>query len=83
MRTVKLNGGMGVAQREGVLSAFKEDPAVRVILISLKAGGVAPAPNPNPNPITLTVTLALTPTLTRTPTPTRTRTRTLRRGTTT
>ena len=63
MRTVKLNGGMGVAQREGVLSAFKDDPAVRVILISLKAGGVAPAPNPspspnpNPNPPTSTPTL--------------------------
>merc|ERR1719331_1093994 len=32
---------MNPAQREAVLTAFKEDPEVRVILISLKAGGVA------------------------------------------
>ena len=41
VRVVKLNGGMNLAQRDGVLGAFKEDPDVRVILISLKAGGVA------------------------------------------
>jgi len=41
VRVVKLNGGMNPAQREAVISAFKEDPDVRVILISLKAGGVA------------------------------------------
>jgi DNA repair protein RAD16 len=36
IRTVKLNGGMSVAQREAVLTSFKEEPGVRVILISLK-----------------------------------------------
>ena len=41
IRVVKLNGGMNLAQRDSVLTAFKEDPGVRVILISLKAGGVA------------------------------------------
>ena len=41
VRVVKLNGGMNLAQRDSVLTAFKEDPDVRVILISLKAGGVA------------------------------------------
>jgi len=41
VRCVKLNGGMAVQQREAVLTAFKEDPDVQVILISLKAGGVA------------------------------------------
>ena len=41
VRVVKLNGGMNLAQRDSVLTAFKEDPGVRVILISLKAGGVA------------------------------------------
>ena len=40
-KAVKLSGGMGVAQRDAVLTAFKEDPSVSVILISLKAGGVA------------------------------------------
>ena len=40
-KAVKLSGGMGVAQRDAVLTAFKEDPDVSVILISLKAGGVA------------------------------------------
>jgi DNA repair protein RAD16 len=41
VRVVKLNGGMAVGAREACLRAFKEDPAVTVILISLKAGGVA------------------------------------------
>ena len=36
VRNVKLNGGMNPAQREAVIGAFKEDPDVRVILISLK-----------------------------------------------
>uniref|UniRef100_A0A7S3B1C8 Uncharacterized protein n=1 Tax=Haptolina ericina TaxID=156174 RepID=A0A7S3B1C8_9EUKA len=41
VRVVKLNGGMSAGAREVCISAFKEDPDVRVILISLKAGGVA------------------------------------------
>jgi DNA repair protein RAD16 len=38
-KTVKLLGSMPVSMRESVLSAFKTDPKVRVILLSLKAGG--------------------------------------------
>ena len=41
VRVVKLNGGMAAAQREAALTAYKTDPAICVILISLKAGGVA------------------------------------------
>ncbi|KOO30433.1 ATP-dependent helicase rhp16-like protein [Chrysochromulina tobinii] len=41
IRVVKLNGGMTAGARETFLKAFREDPAVVVILISLKAGGVA------------------------------------------
>jgi len=41
IRVVKLNGGMAASAREAVLRLYKEDPAVTVILISLKAGGVA------------------------------------------
>ena len=40
-RVVKLNGGMTAQAREAALSAYKTDPAITVILISLKAGGVA------------------------------------------
>jgi DNA repair protein RAD16 len=32
---------MSVGARDKVLQAFKEDPEVKVLLISLKAGGVA------------------------------------------
>jgi hypothetical protein len=32
---------MGVDQRDKVVREFKEDPDVKVLLISLKAGGVA------------------------------------------
>ena len=32
---------MSVGARDKVLTAFKEDPDVKVLLISLKAGGVA------------------------------------------
>ena len=38
---VKLQGSMSVDLREKALSAFKTDPEVSVLLISLKAGGVA------------------------------------------
>jgi len=38
---VKLDGGMTVAARDRVITAFREDPHVTVFLISLKAGGVA------------------------------------------
>jgi len=41
IKVVKLNGGMSVAAREGVLNSFKDDFGTKVILISLKAGGVA------------------------------------------
>jgi len=41
IRVVKLNGGMAAAAREVALKAYKEDPRIVVILISLKAGGVA------------------------------------------
>lgn len=37
----KLSGHMSVGARDKVLQAFKEDPEVKVLLISLKAGGVA------------------------------------------
>ena len=37
----KLSGHMSVGARDKVLTAFKEDPDVKVLLISLKAGGVA------------------------------------------
>lgn len=38
---MKLLGSMGVDQRDKVVREFKEDPDVKVLLISLKAGGVA------------------------------------------
>lgn len=38
---VKLVGSLSVEQREKSIRAFREDPDVRVLLISLKAGGVA------------------------------------------
>ena len=41
IRVVKLNGGMAASAREACLKAYKEDPSITVILISLKAGGVA------------------------------------------
>ncbi len=39
LKTVKLSGSLTVGQRQGVLRAFREDPTVNVILLSLKAGG--------------------------------------------
>eukprot|EP00536_Pseudo-nitzschia_multiseries_P003648 jgi/Psemu1/186386/e_gw1.57.141.1 len=36
-----VHGGMNVQSRDEALKAFKEDPSVRVLLMSLKAGGVA------------------------------------------
>ncbi|KAG5192746.1 P-loop containing nucleoside triphosphate hydrolase protein [Tribonema minus] len=41
VQCVKLSGHMNVGARDVVLEAFKEDPDVKVLLISLKAGGVA------------------------------------------
>ena len=41
IKVVKLNGSVSLGARDAVLTAFKEDPDVRVIVISLKAGGVA------------------------------------------
>ena len=41
IRVVKLNGGMAASAREAALTSYKEDPRIVVILISLKAGGVA------------------------------------------
>jgi DNA repair protein RAD16 len=41
VRCVKMDGGMTVAARDRVITAFREDPDVSVFLISLKAGGVA------------------------------------------
>ena len=38
---VKLQGSMTLDQRDKVLKAFNEDTSVNVLLISLKAGGVA------------------------------------------
>jgi len=39
LKTVKLAGSLSVKQRMSVLGAFKEDPSVAAILMSLKAGG--------------------------------------------
>ena len=36
-----IHGGMNVQSRDEALKAFKADPSVRVLLMSLKAGGVA------------------------------------------
>ena len=41
IRVVKLNGGMAASARENALKSYKEDHTITVILISLKAGGVA------------------------------------------
>lgn len=38
---MKLSGSMTVEQRDKIITAFKEDSSIRVLLISLKAGGVA------------------------------------------
>lgn len=38
---VKLSGSMNLEQRDKAIGAFKSDPSVKVMLISLKAGGVA------------------------------------------
>lgn len=39
VKSVKLCGSLTLTQRQSVLQAFLHDPTVRVILISLKAGG--------------------------------------------
>ncbi|KAL3914213.1 MAG: hypothetical protein SGARI_000242 [Bacillariaceae sp.] len=36
-----IHGGMNVQSRDEALKHFREDPSVRVLLMSLKAGGVA------------------------------------------
>ena len=41
VRCVKLDGSMSVAARDRVIAAFRDDAAITVFLISLKAGGVA------------------------------------------
>jgi len=41
VRAVKLDGSMSVSARSAAIQAFMTDPEVKVILISLKAGGVA------------------------------------------
>ncbi len=41
IKVVKLTGGMTVTARDRVIDAFKNDPSIRIFLISLKAGGVA------------------------------------------
>ena len=38
---MKLLGSMNIDQRDKVIKLFKEDPKIKVLLISLKAGGVA------------------------------------------
>lgn len=38
---VKLSGSMTIEQRDKIITSFKEDSSIRVLLISLKAGGVA------------------------------------------
>jgi DNA repair protein RAD16 len=38
---VKLSGSMNLDQRDKTITAFKTDPSIKVMLISLKAGGVA------------------------------------------
>lgn len=38
---MKLQGSLTIDQRDKVIRAFKEDPDIRVLLVSLKAGGVA------------------------------------------
>mmetsp|Transcript_49857 Transcript_49857/g.116753 ORF Transcript_49857/g.116753 Transcript_49857/m.116753 type:complete len:161 (-) Transcript_49857:205-687(-) len=41
VQVVKLDGSMSVGARSSAIDAFMKDSAVKVILISLKAGGVA------------------------------------------
>ena len=41
LQCVKLSGSMGLEQRDRCITAFKTDPNIKVMLISLKAGGVA------------------------------------------
>jgi len=41
VRCVKLDGSMSVEARDRVINAFRDDAAITVFLISLKAGGVA------------------------------------------
>ncbi len=40
-RCLQLLGHMSVDQRDDIISQFKQDPGIKVLLISLKAGGVA------------------------------------------
>lgn len=39
IKVVKLTGSMPMPERRSVLAAFKTDPSVSVIILSLKAGG--------------------------------------------
>ncbi|RHY16148.1 hypothetical protein DYB37_004366 [Aphanomyces astaci] len=41
LKCVKLSGGIPMAQRDRLLTEFRDDPTLTVFLISLKAGGVA------------------------------------------
>ena len=41
IKVVKLIGGMTVTARDRSIDAFKNDPSIKIFLISLKAGGVA------------------------------------------
>jgi len=41
IRTGKLQGHMNITQRDAIIKEFKENPDCKVLLISLKAGGVA------------------------------------------
>jgi len=41
IKTGKLQGHMNITQRDAVIKDFKENPECKVLLISLKAGGVA------------------------------------------
>jgi DNA repair protein RAD16 len=41
MGCMKLSGSMSLEQRDKAIRSFKEQPDVKVLLISLKAGGVA------------------------------------------
>ena len=41
IKTGKLQGHMNITQRDAIIKDFKENPDTKVLLISLKAGGVA------------------------------------------
>ena len=41
VKTVKLDGKMSMVTRNTTLASFRDDPTIKIFLISLKAGGVA------------------------------------------